>query len=159
MTLEFQARANILIDPFGRVRSGQNSAPLSSPSDRRRFHQLRSWADCIVIGGETFRSEPYHLTSIPVIHFSRSKEVISDWAVEFLEIAQRHGQKILIEAGPGLLHQLLENSIVEQLHITRTQRRSEDLSSPIFDLSLIATWQLLSSETEDQETFEVFVRP
>ena len=158
MTPDFQARANILIDPLGRVRAGKNSARLSSMGDRMRFHRLRAWADCIVVGGETLRSEPYDKSALPVIVFSRSKRVISDWQVEFLEISKKYGSKILIEAGPDLLGQLLDARVIEQIHLTRTNRQSDDIESPVFDLSRIDDWKVTSVENDEENVFQVYRR-
>lgn len=158
MTPDFQARANILIDPLGRVRAGKNSARLSSTGDRVRFHQLRAWADCIVVGGETFRREPYDKSTLPIIVFSRSERVISDWQVEFLEISKIYGSKILIEAGPDLLTQLIDARVIEQIHLTRTNRHSDDIESPVFDLSRIKDWKVISVENDEENVFEVYRR-
>lgn len=158
MARDYQSRANILIDPLGRVRSGKNSAPLSSKNDRERFHQLRAWADCIVVGGQTHRSEPYHLTSLPVISYSKSQKAISDWPGEFLEIAKRYGSKILVEAGPNLLHQLLDANVIDQIHITQTTRRSDDATSPVFDLSRIKDWKVISQEMDEENAFKIYRR-
>jgi riboflavin biosynthesis pyrimidine reductase len=160
-----KVRANILIDPDGRVRSGRNSSPLSSPADRARFHQLRHWADCIVVGGATFRSEPYQNSSrnekegAPIITFSRSSEEITDWRKAFNEISSHHGDQILVEAGPNLLHQLINAGIIDELYLTRTQRESEDLESPRFDLAWIDGWPLVSREISSEDLFEVYSRP
>lgn len=158
MARDYQSRANILIDPLGRVRAGKNSAPLSSPGDRDRFHQLRQWADCLVVGGETFRNEPYHLSSLPVASYSRTLKVISDWPGEFRDLAGRYGDKILVEAGPNLLHQLLDAQVIDQIHLTRTSRRSDDATSPIFDLTRIKEWKVLSEEADQENVFEIYSR-
>lgn len=158
MTPDYLARANILIDPLGRVRVGKNSARLSSTGDRVRFHKLRAWADCIVVGGETLRSEPYDKSALPVIVFSRSKRVISDWQVEFLEISKKYGSKILVEAGPNLLGQLIDARVIEQIHLTRTNRQSDDIESPVFDLSQIKDWKVISVENDEENVFEVYRR-
>lgn len=156
MTHDYQSRANILIDPLGRVRAGSNSAHLSSKEDRKRFHQLRDWAECIVVGGETFRSEPYDRVSLPVISFSRSTREISDWHLEFVEISKKFGSKILVEAGPNLLNQLIEANVINQIHLTRTRRRSDDIASPVFSLDQISDWQMISQEVGDEDVFEVY---
>jgi riboflavin biosynthesis pyrimidine reductase len=158
MAIDFQSRANILIDPLGRVRAGRNSSSLSGKEDRKRFHQLREWADCILIGGETFRSEPYKDCPRPLIVFSRTEKTISDWRKEFREIAAKYGENILVEAGPGLLEQLIEAEVIDQIHLTRTIRESQDSSSPVFHLNKISDWRLISREEENGDLFEVYRR-
>jgi riboflavin biosynthesis pyrimidine reductase len=95
---------------------------------------------------------------LPVIVFSRSKRVISDWQVEFLEISKKYGSKILIEAGPDLLGQLIDASVIQQIHLTRTNRQSDDIESPVFDLSQIKDWKVISVENDEENAFEVYRR-
>jgi riboflavin biosynthesis pyrimidine reductase len=177
----FTSRANLLIDPSGRVRaqelassssgqsvsgqsvSGQStphltSSPLSSLEDRRRFREHRQWAHAIVIGGETARVEPYGKSKKPVLIYSHKKQRIDDWESEFSSLASRYGAHILIEAGPNLLHQLLEAGVVDELYLTRTDIRSKDLSSPRFNLELLEKLELIASERIGSDTFERYSR-
>lgn len=165
----FTSRANLLIDPVGRVRAqdlgsasgpvGESAAkltssPLSSLEDRRRFREHRQWAHLIVIGGETGRVEPYGKSKKPVLIYSHRKRSVDDWESEFSALASRYGAHLLIEAGPNLLHQLLEACVVDELYLTRTDIRSKDLSSPRFNLDLLAKLELVESERIGSDTFE-----
>jgi riboflavin biosynthesis pyrimidine reductase len=169
----FTSRANLLIDPAGRVRAqdlgsasgpaGESAAkltssPLSSLEDRRRFREHRQWAHLIVIGGETGRVEPYGKSKKPVLIYSHRKRSVDDWESEFSALASRYGAHILIEAGPNLLHQLLEAGVVDELYLTRTDIRSKDLSSPRLNLDLLEKLKLVESERIGSDTFERYHR-
>ena len=67
--------ANLILGRDGGTSIRGRSAPLSSSSDRKRFHELRAMSDAIVIGGETARCEPYGKTPVPLIVVTRSQEV------------------------------------------------------------------------------------
>lgn len=131
--------ASLLIDPNGRVRDGESSRSLSSPADRERFLSLRQWGDCIVIGSRTESAESYRRSRLPVVVYSRGREMISDWQVEMRKLRARYGDHVLVEAGPGILHQLIEQGALDQLFLTRTSRISTDKESPLFDLKFLGS--------------------
>jgi len=60
------ATANLIVGKDGSTTVAGSSTPLSTDEDRRRFHQLRTDADLILIGGNTARREPYKRTPIPL---------------------------------------------------------------------------------------------
>lgn len=157
--------ASLLIDPSGRVRRGKSSTPLSSPEDRTRFRSLRRWADCIVIGGQTANAEPYSKIAaesrIPLVIYSRSGREVVDWQSEFADLASIHGRHLLVEAGPGLLEQLIDSEVIDRLYLTRTTRRSDDEASPKFDTSLLAesrSFELIERIEGQEDLFEIYQR-
>jgi riboflavin biosynthesis pyrimidine reductase len=158
----FESRANLLIDPNARVAEFGSSKSLSSPEDRARFHALRNWADLIIVGGRTFKAEPYSGSTIPVHVFSRSDREISDWYQEFIELAQRYGRNLLIEAGPELLQQIIRAGALDHLHLTRTLRMSNDATSPVFSAPLMREieeqWFITSDEEVGEDRFTIFSR-
>jgi riboflavin biosynthesis pyrimidine reductase len=158
----FESRANLLIDPSFRVAEFGRSKSLSSSEDRARFHALRNWADLIIVGSATFKAEPYSKLKIPIQVYSRSDREILDWNLEFTRLAERYGRNLLIEAGPGLLQQIIISGALDQLHLTRTLRRSSDLASPVFDSVLFkeieSSWLTTSDEKIGEDRFTVFRR-
>ncbi len=153
--------SSLLIDPVGRVRDGVSSRPLSSEDDRQRFLALRASADCIVIGRKTWESESYAKTKVPVIVYSRATSPITRWAIELDRLQKEHGPRIVIEAGPDLLEQLLHEDLIDRLYLTKTSRESKDESSPRFDLALLdreGRMDLIDSNRGAEDLFEVYQR-
>ena len=108
-----------------------SSAGVSTNTDRERFLKRRREFDCIIIGGNTARSERYAITPCPLVVISRHKSnvLISNpnafwWnmePVEALEKAKREfGPDILVEAGPSLLLEYLKAGVIDQLEISIT---------------------------------------
>lgn len=108
-----------------------SSAGVSTNTDRERFLKRRREFDCIIIGGNTARSERYSFTPCPLVVISRhpSNVLISNpnvywWNLEpkiALEKAKREfGPDVLIEAGPALLNEFLSAGLVDQLEISIT---------------------------------------
>ena len=98
---------------------------------RSRFLKRRREFDCIIIGGNTARNERYSFTPCPLVVISRnpSNVLISNpnavwWNMEpklALEKARREfGPDVLIEAGPVLLNQFLNEGLVDQIEISVT---------------------------------------
>ena len=108
-----------------------SSAGVSTNTDRERFLKRRREFDCIIIGGNTARNERYSFTTCPLVVISRnpSNVLISNpnavwWNMEpklALEKARREfGPDVLIEAGPVLLNQFLNEGLVDQIEISVT---------------------------------------
>lgn len=159
------AIASLLIDPEGRVRQGRSSRALSSPQDRIRLRSMRQWGDCIAIGRQTSQAEPYaKITAeaeIPLVIYSRTKREITDWQDEFARLRFLHGPRILVEAGPALLEQMIEQAVIDRLYLTRTSRVSSDANSPRFNLELLAAsgpFDPIERIEGDEDLFEVYQR-
>jgi riboflavin biosynthesis pyrimidine reductase len=160
-TVTGEVIASLLIDPSGRVRDGGTSRSLSSAEDRRRFLSLRKWADCILVGSNTAAAENYRTTSLPVIIYSRREREIEDWKAEISRLKSTFGSHILVEAGPTLLTQLIDQGLIDSLYLTRTRRISKDVTSPIFDPSLhlqAGSMKLMESSRGEEDLFEVYER-
>lgn len=108
-----------------------SSAGVSTNTDREKFLKRRREFDCIIIGGNTARSERYSITPCPLVVISRHKSNVlitnpnAFWwnkePIEALAKAKREfGPDILIEAGPGLLTEFLNAGLVDQLEISIT---------------------------------------
>jgi riboflavin biosynthesis pyrimidine reductase len=108
-----------------------SSAGVSTNTDRERFLKRRREFDCIIIGGNTARSERYAITPCPLVVISRHKSNVlitnpnAYWwnmqPAEALAKAKREfGPDVLIEAGPTLLTEFLNAGLVDQLEISIT---------------------------------------
>lgn len=155
---------NLLLSRDGRaVREGSSRA-LSFPADRRRFHQLRSQADLILIGGNTARNEPYRTTPVPLIVLSRSAHapsvasnhhasVLNSSLTQALSQIDPEFRSILIEAGPSLIKEALETKLVETFYLTISNAEG-DQDAPSYDVSsALGAYALIEEEPVDGGTF------
>jgi riboflavin biosynthesis pyrimidine reductase len=161
--------ANLLVASNGATTKLGRSAPMSPPSDRKRFHALRSRARAIVIGGNTFRKEPYSQCALPLyVATSQSEGQILDETTvnplrrllnvapdDIVDVAlAEQGAPILVEGGARFLHPLIEKSLIDTFYITRI---TEDGDGNFFDeRHLSKTYRLEYSEIEDGATFEIW---
>ena len=140
--------ANLILGRDGGTSIRGRSAPLSSSSDRKRFHELRAMSDAIVIGGETARCEPYGKTPVPLIVVTRSQEVpgsahanplaqISNEDIpETLRSARNQFHTVLIEAGANFVADALAADLIDDLYITQVQTPAD---GPYFDYAWLNT--------------------
>lgn len=161
--------ANLLVASNGATSKLGRSAPMSPPSDRKRFHALRSGARAIVIGGNTFRKEPYSKCALPLYVATSQPEgqILDETNVDplrrLLNLAPadivdvalaEQGDPILVEGGARFLYPLIEKSLIDTFYITRI---TEDGDGNFFDEShLSKTYRLELSEVEDGATFEIW---
>lgn len=108
-----------------------SSAGVSSNTDRERFLKRRREFDCIIIGGNTARSERYAITPCPLVVISRHKSNVLltnpnavwwnlDPEEALIKAKREFGPDVLIEAGPSLLLQFLKAGLVDQIEISIT---------------------------------------
>ena len=123
--------ATLVMGSDGSTAKDGSSAGVSTNTDRERFLKRRREFDCIIIGGNTARSERYAITPCPLVVISRHKSNVlitnpnAVWwnldPAEALAKAKREfGPDVLIEAGPGLLNEFLKLGLVDQLEISIT---------------------------------------
>lgn len=62
----------LVVGSDGSTTKDGSSAGVTTAADRSEFLARRRTADCILIGGNTARTEPYHRTPVPVVVISRS---------------------------------------------------------------------------------------
>ena len=127
--------ANLVIGQDGSTTRNGSSKSLSSQEDRRRFHELRKKVNCIFIGGETARSEPYSKTPIPLVVVSKLKEIEAISTNPIAKILNTNpktaldsaikefGPHVLIEGGPNLLIEVL--NLVDELYITLSKEKGD----------------------------------
>lgn len=115
----------------GSTSKNGNSAGVGTAIDRSEFLERRRKADCIVIGGNTARTEPYQRTPVPVIVISRSlvnplahNRLAHCWNLSPIQTIERaekiFGTTIHIEAGISIINELLAAERVDQLELSIT---------------------------------------
>jgi dihydrofolate reductase len=161
-----QVIANLVVAANGATTVAGRSAPLSSASDRQRFHQIRSKARSIAIGGNTYRSEPYGKTKLPVLVATRQvpHEGESEGLVRFLNNSpaevigialSEYGEPVLVEGGVNFLQPLIEQRLIDTFYLTRS-RKSGD--GDFLDPSLLnSNYELVDSESIEENEFELWL--
>lgn len=106
---------------------------ITNESDRSAFLALRKSMDCIITGGETFRSESYQHTPVPLVVLSRTLTQPDEknheahfWNLEPREAInrarERFGPRIHVECGPRLLHVMVHEKLIDELRFTVTTK-------------------------------------
>ena len=107
--------ATLVVGADGSTSKESRSAGVSSPQDRQQFLQRRREVDCIIVGGNTARHEPYNRTPVPLVVIYRSlvnpvqgNHLALFWncsPVQAVEKARKlFGDKILIEGGITMIN-------------------------------------------------------
>lgn len=156
------ATANLIVGKDGSTTVAGSSTPLSTDEDRRRFHQLRTDSDLILIGGNTARREPYKRTPIPLYILTHTKvklapknqlakqfsmtpaQIISEISNNFPPQDSRAGIRLLVEAGPKLLQLMIDASLIDQLYLSINLEKTGDNKISIEELT--STFKLISTE-------------
>ena len=123
--------ATLVVGSDGSTSKESRSAGVSSPQDRQLFLQRRREVDCIIVGGNTARHEPYNRTPVPLVVISRSlvnpvqgNHLALFWncsPVDAVEKARKlFGEKILIEGGISMINDLIDNNKIERLELSVT---------------------------------------
>ena len=159
---EIIATANLIVGIDGSTTSNNSSIGLSTDEDRLRFQQLRSRSDLILIGGNTARREPYKRTPIPLYILSHAKvrlqpknqlakqfslgigEIFSEISNNFPPTDSTSPINLLVEAGPFLLKQLVELSLIDNLYLTKNLEKGGENKISIAELT--APFRLVTSE-------------
>ena len=135
--------ANLIVGKDGSTTLSGRSKWLSSPEDRRRFHELRKSADCILIGGNTARTEPYSKTPVDLYVLSHNElpeNVRLNPRAKILNcnlsdaLASLKG-KVLIEAGASLVSEGLANNLIDEFYLTSVDMASGENCIDIAELT------------------------
>ncbi|MFZ4107901.1 MAG: dihydrofolate reductase family protein [Candidatus Planktophila sp.] len=122
---------SLVVGVDGSTSWANNSSGISTPADRADFLARRAGFDCIIIGGNTARCEPYSKTPVPLVIISRSdvnpvpeNPIAHVWRKSIGEaITQakaRFGENIHIEGGITLIKELLAADAIDDLYLTIT---------------------------------------
>jgi riboflavin biosynthesis pyrimidine reductase len=159
---EIIASANLIVGNDGSTTANNSSIGLSTDEDRLRFQQLRSKSDLILIGGNTARREPYKRTLIPLYILTHAKvrlqpknqlakqfsmsitELFSEISNNFPPTDNTSPINLLVEAGPILLKQMIELSLIDHLYLTKNTEKTGENKISVQELT--APFKLLSSE-------------
>ena len=121
----------LVVGADGSTSKSGNSAGVSSAADRSAFLARRRTVDCILIGGNTARTEPYHRTPVPVVVLSKSlinpladNRLAHCWNLSPVKAVERatttFGPDIHIEAGASIIRELLNANLVDALELSIT---------------------------------------
>lgn len=123
--------ATIVVGADGSTSKNGNSAGVTTALDRSEFLQRRRLADCIIIGGNTARTEPYQRTPVPVVVLSRAlinpltgNRLAHCWnlspgkAVD--KALETFGSRVHIEAGATILEELVAAGRIDELELSIT---------------------------------------
>ena len=158
---EVKTMANIILARNLATSLGGSSRALSPKSDRIRFHQIRTLAKAILIGGQSYRNEPYSKLSLPLYISSRTlnegaagnKFIFNQdpaWLINRALLEQ--GYPVLIEGGVNFISNLISESLIDLLYITRV---NQDGDGHFFDESqLLQNYERQSIEDIDGASFE-----
>ena len=159
---EIIATANLIVGNDGSTTSNNSSIGLSTDEDRLRFQQLRSRSDLILIGGNTARREPYKRTPVPLYILTHAKvrlqpknqlakqfslgigELFSEISNNFPPTDSTSPINLLVEAGPILLKQMIELSLIDHLYLTKNLEKNGENKISIEEL--IRPFKLVTSE-------------
>ena len=153
--------ANLIVGKDGSTTLAGSSIGLSTDEDRRRFHELRSKNDLILIGGNTARREPYKRTPIPLYILTHTKvrlqpknQLAKQFTLSPSELInhlkssfnpdQSAPINLLVEAGAALLKQMIAEGLIDHLYLTVNLEKTGDNSISITELA--KSFELISRE-------------
>ncbi len=154
--------ATLVVGRDGSTSKESRSAGVSSVSDRQVFLQRRREVDCIIIGGNTARHEPYNRTPVPLVVISRSlvnpvqgNHLALLWNCSPAQAVDKaraqFGPTILIEGGISLINELIEQKILDRIELSVTPATGGD--NRIDWEGLLARFKNRQSREVDGTTF------
>ena len=110
--------ATLVVGADGSTTKGGTSQGVTSGADRAQFLEHRRLADCIFIGGNTARTEPYLRTPVPVVVISHqldnplaSNPLAHLWNLSpvagLVKAIETFGPRIHVEAGATMISELI----------------------------------------------------
>jgi riboflavin biosynthesis pyrimidine reductase len=160
--------AYLVIGRDGSSTLNGSSAGITSVLDRMSFLDARREFDCIVIGGQSARSEPYSKTPVPLVIVSRSRPQTLDvnpkaywWNCTPAEAVQRasesFGSNICVEGGINFLNELMTANLIDELHLSITPTTGGE--NKVDQEQLLAKYSAVTRELKDETIFIVAKSP
>ena len=163
--------ANLILGADGSSTANGSSIGLSNDEDRQRFHQLRGESDLILIGGNTARREPYKRTPIPLYILTHSKvklqpknQLAKQFQLTPKQLLEEVGSKfestselpikLLVEAGPKLLLEMISQSLVDYLYLTVSLNKKGENKVDIDELT--KGFRLVRNEVKKDNEFRYY---
>ena len=127
--------ASLVVGADGSTTKFGSSRGVSSLADRTAFLERRHSFDVILIGGNTARTEPYSFSPVPLIVISRStinplpeNPKVHLWnttpALAISRARVEFGKRILVEAGVGMIRELLVDRLIDEFFLTVTSEEN-----------------------------------
>lgn len=166
--------ANMVVGQDGSTTLAGKSKGLSSGQDRERFHRIRRTADAILIGGNTFRLEPYGKSPKPLFVLSRNPDLLQltkknmtatvlkmNLSSAITHLRKIGFSKILVEAGPTLFEEALRNGVLNGIYLTRTGLAPNENKIDLAQLGALLSQQNfveMEHEEGNNETFTFLIK-
>ena len=120
--------ATIVVGTDGSSSIKGSSKEVTSAADRESFLKRRRLVDCIIVGGNTARNEPYSKTPVPLVIVSRLEHpnlpAAHVWNLDpqiaLAKARKEFGENILIEGGSSFITYLLEKRAIDVLELSVT---------------------------------------
>ncbi len=156
--------SNLIIGSNDATTLAGSSHGLSFPADKERMQIIRGQAGAILVGGATYRSEPYQRLEKPVLVSSSHAEalpkpmrgeILSMSPVELAEYAlKKYQPPILVEGGRDFLLPLLKSRKINKMYLTISNTEGDDRFIKYEEITYGMTLQERVSSPEG--TFEIW---
>jgi riboflavin biosynthesis pyrimidine reductase len=152
----------LVVGADGSTSKNGNSAGVTTALDRSEFLKRRRNADCIIIGGNTARTEPYQRTPVPVVVLSRTlinplsgNRLAHCWNLSPLKALDKaletFGPRIHIEAGGSIFEELINAGRIDELELSVTSTTGGEDKLDIE--KMLSHFQIVKDETVEGTRF------